>query len=239
MRRRKTYLDAFGPVMAGVFLLILWLVVCTVQAQQRRGALYTLEASLPKGRITEEVLLEMEKLPGFCGRSVCYGADAEITIGMYTGQAEILGVDLDAGILTPVLSAGEKPAGSRPLLIVGEDFFQSLKDAYGHAATQRQQEILKQQLGELEAQIAVEGAEGKSIADTAQFLGMAKESGVYMDASLMRAWLDKWNLSCRIRRVSLVIRGLANAESAQESLYKAGFEAELTGQTGATGERFL
>lgn len=215
------------PLLTGAFLLILWLAVCTARAQYRTQALCTLKAELPGAEITEELLRQMEKLPGFESRSICYGADAGIRVGMYTAQARILGVDLNAGLLTPVLSAGKKAAGSRPLLIVGEDFLSGLTDEHGYAITERQRDILKEQLGELEARLTLDGApEGKTAEDTAQFLGIVKESGVYMDAGLMKAWLQKWNLPCRISCVKITVRGSANAESAQECLREAGFEVE-------------
>lgn len=238
MKKRRSYLIIFRPLMFGVFFLIFWLCGYIVLTQFRTQETFIVTVSLPSSvslktgikdpGIGEELLLQMEKLPGFCRRSVFYGTEARIRIGMYTVQTEIRGVDMEAGLLTPVRSAGKNAAGSSPLLIIGEDFLDGLTDEYGYAISDRQKDILMQELDGLEAEIFVESSGGRSVTDTARFLGTVKEEGVYMDAPLMREWLKKWNLPCRICGAELLIQGEEHARYAEEKLKEAGLTACLS-----------
>ncbi len=195
------------------------------------------------GLFSAEILKQIDALPGRCRRWALYCADMEIEIDKYHTAAELCGVELDEYPLTIVKSAGEKQTGIRPALIVGERFFEELSDEYGNPLSERQAEILKEQIGSLAVCLTVQGAvdvekstaagggaEGtltrnsrKDRPQDAEFLGIAEGDGVYMDADRMSHWFAQMGLPCEIRRVELEIQGEQNAQKAQDSLEKAGF----------------
>lgn len=255
MPRRITYLNYILPVFAGLFLLVGWLSVRLWKAGAKEQALFRLSVSASAGQMgtfassgasgifSAEILKQIDALPGLCRRWALYCADVEIEIDKYHTAAELCGIEMSEYPLTIVKSAGGKQTGIRPALIVGEHFFEGLSDEYGNPISERQAEILKEQIGYLAVCLTVQGAvdAGKSIAvgsgaeetltrnswkdrlQDAELLGIAEGDGVYMDADRMSRWFAQMGLPCEIRRVELKIQGEQNAQKAQDSLEKAGF----------------
>lgn len=230
MDTRKTYVDLFAPILALALLVTAGLIWQAARHFGREKELYVVAASLPSGEITQELLDQMELLPGCCGYRAMYCLDAELRLRSYSAQVQIRGVPLGEYPLTVIKSAGEKQLGTSPLLIVGESFFESLTDAQGHRISERQARVLEEQMCDLTAEITVTGAdggaEGTEAPRAAMFLGEAKEEGVYMDAQQMRNWMAVCGHNCAVRRVELTVRGQSNSKKAQESLQEAGFLTE-------------
>ena len=266
MPQRTTYLNGIRPLLVGLLLLTGWLSVQLWQAGAREQALFRISVTVSpaesggyaasgsfgqsgqssqsgqSGEFSGEILKRMDSLPGLRRRWALYCADVEIEIDRYHTAAELFGIELDEYPLTIVKSAGEKQAGLRPALIVGEGFFDRLSDEYGNPISERQAKILKEQIASLAVRLAVQdaagamgiskgvvekdaraGGRGKDAFQDAEFLGVTEGDGVYMDADRMNRWLAQMGLPCEIRRVELEIQGERNVQKAQESLEKAGF----------------
>ncbi len=263
MPQRTTYLNGIRPLLVGLLLLAGWLSVQLWQAGAREQALFRISVTVSpaesggyaasgsfgqsgqssqSGEFSGEILKRMDSLPGLRRRWALYCADVEIEIDRYHTAAELFGIELDEYPLTIVKSAGEKQAGLRPTLIVGEGFFDRLSDEYGNPISERQAKILKEQIAFLAVRLALQGAagatgiskgveekdvraggRGKDVFQDAEFLGVAEGDGIYMDADRMCRWLAQMGLPCEIRRVELEIQGERNVQKAQESLEKAGF----------------
>ncbi len=259
MPRRITYLNYILPMLVGLLLLAGWLSLRLWQARAKEQAFFRLSVSAPSaqtgtaaasesfrqagrsGIFSAEILEQMDALPGLRRRWALYCADVEIEIDKYHTDTELCGVEMSEYPLNVIESTGEQQTGMRPLLIAGQDFFDSLSDEYGSPISERQTEILKEQIGSLAVRLAVQGAvdagvsaggggeddltgnKGNDRLQDAELLGIAKESGLYMDAEQMRRWLAQLELPCEIRRVELEIQGERNAQKAKGSLEKAGF----------------
>lgn len=262
MPRRITYLNYILPLLAGLLLLAGWFSLRLWQAGAKEQALFRLSVSASSaqtrtaaasesfrqagrsGTFSAEILEQMDALPGLRRRWALYCADVEIEIDKYHTDTELCGVEMSEYPLTVIQSTGERQTGTRPLLIAGKDFFGSLSDEYGNSISERQTEILKEQIGSLAVRLTVQEAAGAGVSagrgeeddltgnkrndrpQDAEFLGIAKESGLYMDAEQMRRWLAQLGLPCEIRRVELEIQGERNAQKAQGSLEKSGFLVE-------------
>ena len=260
MPQRTTYLNGIRPLLVGLLLLAGWLSVQLWQAGAREQALFRISVTVSpaesggyaasgsfgqsgqssqSGEFSGEILKRMDSLPGLRRRWAFYCADVEIEIDRYHTAAELFGIELDEYPLTIVKSAGEKQAGLRPTLIVGEGFFDRLSDEYENPISERQAKILKEQIASLAVRLAVQdvagvgesggeagyvtGNKGKDVFQDAEFLGIAEGDGIYMDADRMNRWLAQMGLPCEIRRVELEIQGERNVQKAQQSLEKAGF----------------
>lgn len=237
MRERTSYLNGIRTLLPGILLLAGWLSVQLWQAEQREQALFRLSVSVPSGTISGEMMDQMDRLLGLQRRWAFFCADVEIRIDKYHAAAELWGVDQEYP-LTVIKSAGEKQAASGPLLIIGEDFFDGLSDEYGNPISERQADLLEEQVSTLAVRISVQGAGdmgGNSAQDEgdgnraqdAGILGIVREDGVYMDAEQMRRWLARMGLQCDIRHAELEIRGEQNARKAQKLLEEAGFSVAL------------
>lgn len=212
------------------------------EAQGREQTPVLLMAELPEGEITAELLAQMEELPGFKKRWLLYEKSCEIRVGRYRAEASVTGVDFSEYPLTVVASAGEKTVGSVPPLVVGDTFFSQLTDENGKAITERQAEILRETFAEQRITLQADakqnvvsaaasarmaeatGTSGQvSAGESAELLAIVKEEGVYMDASMMRRWLQGKGERPKAAGVMLEIRGEGNAETVREIMEKAGF----------------
>lgn len=142
-------------LLSGTLLLIAFL-FCQRIAEQREGQKSVrMMAALPSGDITNELFLKIQDFPGLTHCWAVYGTQAEIQIGSYRASAEILGVDLSAWPFKITKSAGKKRLGSAPLLVAGEDFFQSLADEYGSPITKRQAQVFREKAETLDVEITL------------------------------------------------------------------------------------
>lgn len=229
MRTRRTYVDLFMPGVFVLFAVTVWLFWQTAVRMEREQAMYVVTASLSSGEITGELLLEMTKIPGFDSYQAMYCQETELHIGKYRAPAQIQGVNLSEYSLTAVSSAGEKKLGTKPLLILGENFLKSLQDEGGRTITERQAQVLAETINDQEVYLTVagRGTSGEARTAEADILGFVREDGVYMDAQQMRDYLTAQGLPCPVGRVQIYIKGQKNAANASESLQNAGFAAEL------------
>lgn len=221
--RTKTYTALSRPLCWAVLLMLGFLFSQMIRQELRDQAVYELTASLPEGELTEELLSQMEKLPGFCSRAVLFCTDAVIRVDSYSASVQIRGIDLASCPLNVTRSAGKKAKGSRPLLVVGEGFFAGLSDEYGKPISDRQAELLAQRLDTLTAQVVVEGQDSGS---ETEFLAIVEGEGIYMDAEQMRLWLGQQGMTAHAGMVELKIRGEKNAARAEETLEGAGLLVE-------------
>ena len=151
--RRYAFLPA---LLLSVTLLLTAFLFWQLLAEQREGQKSVrMMAALPSGDISNELFLKIQDLPGLTHCWAVYGAQAEIRIGSYRASAEILGVDLSAWPFKITKSAGKKRLGSAPLLVAGEDFFQSLADEYGSPITKRQAQVFREKAETLDAEITL------------------------------------------------------------------------------------
>ncbi len=261
MSRKGSYLNVIRPILVGLFLLAGWLSLRLWQAEAREQALFQLSVSALSERpgapvslgsygssgqsveFSEAILEQMDRLPGLRRRRALCCTEVEIDIDKYHTTAELCGIEMDRCPLTIVKSAGEKRTGTRPLLIAGNHFFESLSDEYGNRISGRQANILKEQIASLAVRLSVQDAAdaakrlagggvstdegGKNRFQDAELLGIAEEDGLYMDADQMKRWLAQLGLPCEIRRVELEIQGKRNEQKAEADLEKAGFSVVI------------
>lgn len=240
--RGRTYLNLGRPLLWCVMFLIVWLPLRMWRTQQQEQEIYRVSVSSPSGTFSEELLRQMDDLPGLRRRWAFYCVNADIRVDTYSLSAEIWGVELSEYPLTILKSAGRKNIGIKPALIVGWDFFDGLTDESGLPVSERQSALLASQISSISAQVTVhasarmdgnfaDGQDGfsgqeKDLVCDAEFLGIARESIVCMEAAQMKRWLGQAGLPCGISHVELEIQGEDNAGKAQESLQKAGMTAD-------------
>lgn len=154
-KKSRSHRYAFLPaLLLSVTLLLTAFLFWQLLAEQREGQKSVrMMAALPSGNISNELFLKIQDFPGLTHCWAVYGAQAEIRIGSYRASAEILGVDLSAWPFKITKSAGKKRLGSAPLLVAGEDFFQSLADEYGAPITKRQAQVFREKAETLDAEI--------------------------------------------------------------------------------------
>jgi len=179
----------------------------------------------------------MSRFAGFEELWTIMETEVTLMVGDWQISTTLMGVDLETFPFTLVRSAGEKKLGSAPLLLAGEEIFNTMTDANGTAITTRQSKILTESMESLTAQIVLEASNlasssdsagnsdgsGYTSADTAEFLGLVSGDGLYMDAAQMRTWLAGHGSSASVPLVWLQIKGKSNAEAAEKSLTDAGF----------------
>lgn len=228
MKGKKRYIIWMFPFLAA-FVFLLWQGKHLVTEAKMEQQIWQVWAELSQGEITEEMLKSMKKFSGVERLWTVLETEVTVSVKEYTGSSSLQGVALADYPLTVIQSAGEKNLGNTPLLAAGEDFFQQLQDAGENPVSKRQQATLKENLSSLEAKIQVlsegeseEGAESTS----GEFLGVVKESGLYMEQEQMRQWLKEQGIHPRLGKVCLKIRGKTNAEQAEKSLTQAGFTVE-------------
>ncbi len=139
-----------GTLLLALFLF--WRLITEERADQKPVRMM---ASLPSQDITNELFLQIQDFPGLTHCWAAYRAQANIRIGSYQASTEISGVDLSAWPLKIIKSAGKKRLGSAPLLVAGEDFFQSLSDEYGSPITRRQAQVFREKAETLDVEITL------------------------------------------------------------------------------------
>lgn len=241
MNDKKWYEKLYLRLFLGAAALVLFLALQLAAAQKKERELIRMKAVLTDGAVTEEILSQTEMFPGFRKRWALIEKDCSIRIGEYHTQARITGIDLDSWPMTVKVSAGKKAEGTIPLLVVGDTFFSGLSDDNGGTITQRQAEILAEEIGELEARIQTDIKEqgdtksslksspqqGSAAGEPAWFLAITEGSGIYMEITQMQRWLEKRGEQVHINGVILELQGADNAAKARESMEKAGFTVEM------------
>lgn len=229
-----------------VLILFLFWQILTEQKKEQKPV--RMMASLPSGTITNDLFLEIQKLPGLRRCWVVYSAQTEIKIGSFQTSAEILGVDLSTWPLKITKSAGEKRQGTSPLIVAGEDLFQTLMDEYGTAITKRQAQVFQEKIETLDVEVTflfssedtpfsadapadalIENTVSEDKAPssfTGSFLALAEGDKLYMDAVQMKELMKSCRLSTDASCVYLEIVGMRNADRVRKSLEKAGFVVE-------------
>lgn len=235
MYHRKTYLNFFLPaVLCGIYLIVR-LFGQIIHEQRQEQTLYLLNAEVSSGEIPEEILEEMTELPGFCRMWMCLSAEVEIFLDDYHSGGKLTGVDLESYPMKITGSGGQKAVGTKPLMVIGEDFLKGMKDQNEKTISTRQAEILTENIGTMkialkpEEEAGKEGAEkGKKGAHEAEILGITKGGGLYMDAARMRTWLSDRGIFAGISGVCMEIRGKSHSRSAKKSLEEAGFSCYIS-----------
>ncbi|MCD8074778.1 MAG: hypothetical protein LUF27_07050 [Lachnospiraceae bacterium] len=242
---KRKYLPFVSAVVfvTGAAAVMMFLLAQFALEQWQERQTYLLSARLSSQEITTELCTSMSRFAGFEELWTVMESEVTLTIGDWQISTTLMGVDLDTFPFTPVRSAGEKKLGSVPLLLAGEEIFNTMTDANGTAITTRQSKILTESMEGLTAQIVLEASNlagssgsagnsdgsGYTSADTAEFLGLISGDGLYMDADQMRRWLAGYGSSASVHLVWLRIKGKRNAEAAEKSLIDAGFQALLCG----------
>lgn len=228
MKGKKRYITGMLPFFAA-FVFLLWQGQRLVTEKKMEQQVWQMKAELSQGEITEAMVKSMKKFPGAERLWMILETEVEVSVKEYKGSFSLEGVELEDYPLTVLQSTGEKTLGNKPLLAVGEDFFQQLLDAGENPVSKRQQAALKENLSSLEAEIQVlsEGDGEEETESTAgEFLGVVKESGLYMEWEQMQSWLKDQGIHPRLGKVCLEIHGKTNAEQAEKSLTQAGFTVE-------------
>ncbi|MCD7716334.1 MAG: hypothetical protein LUI39_07770 [Lachnospiraceae bacterium] len=227
--------------MTGAAAALIFLLAQFALEQWQERQTYILSARLSSQEITKELCTSMSRFTGFEKLWTVMESEVTLMVGDWQISTTLMGVDLETFPFTPVRSAGEKKLGSTPLLLVGEEIFNSMTDANGTAITTRQSKILIESMESLTAQIVLEASNlasssgsagnsdgsGYTSADTAEFLGLVSGDGLYMDADQMRTWLAGHGSSVSVHLVCLQIKGKSNAKTAEKSLTDAGFQVGI------------
>lgn len=150
----------------------------------------------------------------------------EVEIEQWSTEAFLYGVDMEAYPLTVQKSAGEKRAGNTLLLAVGEDFFPSLYDTEQQKISSRRQQLLIQELPRLRCSISIKEQEKDSRESPGEFLGIVKESGLYMEQEDMKRWLSENKKEAKTKGICMLIKGKSHAKKAEKILEQAGFAVE-------------
>ncbi|MCD8346510.1 MAG: hypothetical protein LUD16_00920 [Lachnospiraceae bacterium] len=236
---KRKYLPFVSAVVfvTGIAAALIFLLAQFALEQWQERQTYIFSARLPSQEITTELCTSMSRFAGFEELWTVMESEVTLTVGDWQISITLMGVDLETFPFTLVRSTGEKKLGSAPLLLVGEEIFNTMTDANGTAITARQSKILTESIENLTAQIVLEasniagssgsagnsGGSGYTSADTAEFLGLVSGDGLYMDAAQMRTWLAGYGSSVSVHLVWLRIKGKGNAEAAEKSLTDAGF----------------
>ena len=233
MNLRRWYENLYSRLLLAAPALLIFLAFQLGSALKKEQTPVFLRVSLPGKEITADLLAQMEELPGFQKRWALFERECEIGVNQYSAKVTITGVDFSEYPLTALFSAGEKAAGSAPLLAVGESFFAGLSDENGEMISERQAKALAKTYEDLQITLKTEAAQTPESAEMpanyaaggepAQLLAIVKEEGVYMDAALMQRWMRSRGEQARVSGVLLEIKGEGNAAKAKEIMEKAGF----------------
>lgn len=239
MSLRRWYEKLYSRLLLAALALLVFLAFQLGSALKKEQTSVLLRASLPGKEITAELLAQMEELPGFQKRWALFERECEIGVNRYSAKITITGVDFSEYPLTALASAGEKAAGSTPLLAVGEGFFAGLSDENGEMISERQAKALAKTYEDLQTTLKTEAAQtpgnaetpeiyaaGKAAGEPAQLFAIVKEEGVYMDAALMQRWMRGRGEQARVSGVLLELKGESSAAKAKEIMEKAGFSVE-------------
>ncbi|MCD8397979.1 MAG: hypothetical protein LUD12_12510 [Lachnospiraceae bacterium] len=240
---KRKYLPFVSAVVfvTGIAAALIFLLAQFALEQWQERQTYLLSARMPSQEITTELCTSMSRFAGFEELWTVMESEVTLTVGDWQISTTLMGVDLETFPFTLVRSAGEKKLGSAPLLLAGEEIFNTMTDANGTAITTRQSKILTESMESLTAQIVLEASNlasssgsagnsdgsGYTSADTAEFLGLVSGDGLYMDAAQMRTWLAGHGSSASVHLVWLQIKGKGNAETAEKSLTDAGFQVGM------------
>lgn len=239
MNLRRWYEKLYSRLLLAALALLVSLAFQLGSALKKEQTSVFLRASLSGKEITAELLAQMEELPGVQKRWALFERECEIGVNRYSAKITITGVDFSEYPLTALASAGEKAAGSAPLLAVGESFFAGLSDENGEMISERQAKALARTYEDLQITLKTEAAQtpesaetpeiyaaGESAGEPAQLLAIVKEEGVYMDAALMQRWMRGRGEQARVSGVLLELKGESSAAKAKEIMEKAGFSVE-------------
>lgn len=198
--------------------------------------MYLLTAEVPVGEISREALEEMQEFPGFCRMWMSLTEEVEISVENYKSGGKLEGVDLISYPLKIMKSGGQKALGTKPLLVIGEDFLKGMTDQNGRTISARQAEKLLENMETLTPKLKIDGEEEEK---ESEVLGIAEGGGVYVDAAQMRTWVSGEDASVGISRVCMEIRGKSHGLSAGKTLEDAGFTCQISEWESSSSHSFL
>lgn len=198
--------------------------------------MYLLTAEVPVGEISGEVLEEIQEFSGFCRMWMSLTEEVEISVEDYKSGGKLEGVDLISYPMKIIKSGGQKVLGTKPRLVLGEDFLKGMTDKNGRKISARQAEKLMENVEVLTPKLKIDGEKEEK---ESEVLGIAEGGGVYADAVQMRTWLSGEEGSAGISRICMEIRGKSHVSSARECLEEAGFICQISESESSSSHAFL
>lgn len=223
MKHKRSYVALFFPMLfllGAVILSQLWELG---REEKKHRQCWEICVQSPDGEISEELLQKLQEFPGLEHMQALLRTEVRVTIGKYHSTVMLQGMDFSQPKLEILQSAGKKQMGEVPLLVAGERFFAELSDENEKTITQRQGELLRQNLKELKAEI--KPAQAENTGETGEFLALVKADGLYMEETQMRQWLKRQGISPGISAVSMEVRG--EEQKIKNTLETAGFIIEM------------
>lgn len=217
MQQRNIYKDI---VLLGVLAFGLVFLSGKAKEWMREQKLYGL-AIQAGADLTVDTVEEFGNISGLVRFEPVATANVTVTVGNFSMETELSGIDLESYPLVWEESAGEAPLGNTAILFLGVGCFDGLTDSLGYSPGRSQVEKWKQ--GYLELDVILTDENGRE--RDAKICGLLKEPGnkICMEK---RQLTELFGGSARTKGGYMELYGYQAAEQAKKLLEGAGFLVE-------------
>ena len=210
-------------VWAGVAGLAVWFFWGKLEAYWIEERIYGMRVFAERD-LTEEILEEFQKLPGLCSFEPVWTVTVTVVLDSFSMEGVLEGVEMEKEEFRFSSFSKEVCFGNTLILLVGEEFFDSLADKDGNPPLKSQSDRWRAKFEELEVTVTDESGEERK----AKIGGILEEQGnrIFVDCGQMREAFGK---KTRVKGGYIQVFGQRNLKKTRKVLEGAGFLAEEDG----------